>query len=239
MKGTILFLGSIVLIVSCSSPVKKNDALGELEFDVTGSETANVHFMKGHLLMHSFEYDDAAEAFRQAQQEDSTCVMAYWGEAMTYNHPIWQYQDYDKARAVLTKLGNSHTARIEKTGSELERDFLKAVDVLYGEGTKLERDKAYAAFMASLYQKYPDNHEVGSLYALSLLGSVPIGRSEEVYEQSAKISESILKENPKHPGALHYLIHADFPGQSVRPAALRGPREAAVRAFPQALPCRS
>jgi len=209
MKRTILFLGSIILIICCSTPVKKNGALGELTFEVRGSVAANVHFMKGHLLMHSFEYDDAAESFQQAQQEDPSCVMAYWGEAMTYNHPIWQEQDYDKARAVLTRLGNTRAERIAKTSSQLEKDFLEAVEVLYGEGTKPDRDKAYAAFMGSLYEKYPGNHEVASLYALSLIGSVPIGRSDEIYEQSAKISESILKENPNHPGALHYLIHAD------------------------------
>src|SRR5688572_25203201 len=209
MKKTIFFLGSIVLIVCCSSPVKKNDVLGELTFDVTGSEAANVHFMRGHLLLHSFEYEDAAEAFRQAQQEDSTCVMAFWGEALTYNHPIWQEQDYEKGKTALEKLGINHAERIEKTSSELERDFLKATDILYGVGTKPERDKAYADFMGSLYEKYPGNHEVASIYALSLLGSVSVGRNDETYQLSAKISQKILKANPTHPGALHYLIHAD------------------------------
>ena len=208
MKKKTLFLGSIVLAVACSSPSKK-DALGELAFNVTGSEAANAHFIKGHLLMHSFEYDDAADAFREAMQEDPSCVMAYWGEAMTYNHPIWQEQDYEEGKAALTKLGLTHQERIEKTSSELEKDLLRAADILYGEGTKPERDSLYANFMGSLYTKYPNNHEVASLYALSLLGSVHVGRDEEVYQQSAKISESILKENPNHPGALHYLIHAN------------------------------
>jgi tetratricopeptide (TPR) repeat protein len=209
MKRTILFIGSTILILCCSSPVKKNDALGEVAFNVTGSEAANDLFIKGHLLMHSFEYDDAAELFRLAQQEDTSCVMAFWGEAMTYNHPIWQQQDYEKGKAALEKLGVSHQARIDKTSSQLEKDFLKAADILYGNGTKTDRDSAYAEYMGSLYEKYPGNHEVAALYALSLLGSIPVGRNDDIYQQSAKISEGILKENPNHPGALHYLIHAD------------------------------
>jgi tetratricopeptide (TPR) repeat protein len=210
MKKTTLFLGSVVLAMACSSPSPtKEDALGELTFNVTGSEAANVRFIKGHLLMHSFEYDDAADAFREAIKEDPSCVMAYWGEAMTYNHPIWQEQDYEAGKAALTKLGPTHEDRIKKTSSDLEKDLLEAVDILYGEGTKPERDSLYANFMGSLYAKYPNNHEVASLYALSLLGSVQVGRDDEVYQQSARISESILKENPNHPGALHYLIHAD------------------------------
>jgi tetratricopeptide (TPR) repeat protein len=209
MKTTILFLASTIVILCCSSPVKKTDALGDVAFKVTGSEAANDLFIKGHLLMHSFEYDDAAELFRLAQREDTSCVMAFWGEAMTYNHPIWQQQDYEKGKAALEKLGVIHEHRIKKTSSELEKDFLKAADVLYGDGTKTDRDSAYAEFMGSLYEKYPDNHEVAALYALSLLGSVAVGRNDDIYQKSAKISENILKDNPNHPGALHYLIHAD------------------------------
>ena len=209
MKRTILFLGSILLVFFCCSPSEEEGALGEITFKVTGSEAANVHFIKGHLLMHSFEYDDARDSFRQAKREDPSCVMAYWGEAMSYNHPIWQEQDFEKGKAALMQLGLTHEERISKTMSEIEKDFLNAADILYGEGTKPERDKAYSNFMSTLYEKYPANHEVASLYALSLLGSVSVGRNEEVYQRSAKISESILKENPNHPGALHYLIHAD------------------------------
>jgi tetratricopeptide (TPR) repeat protein len=209
MKKTMLFLWSIILALCCSSPEKKTDVLGHIVFKVAGSETANGLFIKGHLLMHSFEYDDAAELFRLAQKEDPSCVMAFWGEALTYNHPIWQEQDYEKGKAALEKLGINHAIRIGKTSSELERDFLKAADILYGVGTKPERDKAYADFMGSLYKKYSGNHEVASIYALSLLGSVSVGRNDEIYQQSAKISENILKADPNHPGALHYLIHAD------------------------------
>jgi tetratricopeptide (TPR) repeat protein len=80
---------------------------------------------------------------------------------------------------------------------------------LYGEGSKASRDQKYADYMGKLYEKYPDNHEVASFYALALLGSVTVGRNDEVYQKSARVSEKILKENPRHPGALHYFIHAN------------------------------
>lgn len=197
-----------LLSVSCSSPPKKEDTLGELTFDISGSEEAKPLFLRGHLLMHSFEFTDAAEAFREAQKIDPECVMAYWGEAMTYNHAIWKEQDYEEGKNTLLKLGATPIDRIQKAKTELEKDFMRALEILYGEGTKIERDKAYADYMGKLYKKYPANHEVASLYALSLLGSVPVGRDENMYQKSARISESILKENPNHPGALHYFIHA-------------------------------
>jgi len=199
----------LFLSVACSPLSKKEDALGKITFDITGSEVVKPLFLKGLLLMHSFEFTDAAEAFREAQKTDPSCAMAFWGEAMTYNHAIWQEQDYEAGKNALLKLGKTPSERIEKARTALEKDFMKAVEVLYGKGTKIERDKTYAEFMGELYKKYPGNHEVASLYALSLLGSVPVGRDEIIYQKSARISESILKENPNHPGALHYFIHAN------------------------------
>lgn len=200
----------LLLIVSCS-PQKTEEKykLGELTFEVTGSDEAKAAFKKGHLLLHSFEYQDAAESFQEAQKIDPDFVMAYWGEAMTYNHSIWQEQDFEKGNATLLKLGKTPEERIGKAKTDLEKEFIKAIEVLYGAGTKATRDRAYSDYMAGVYERYPDNHEVASFYALALLGSVTVGRNDEVYQKSAQVSEKILKENPNHPGALHYFIHAN------------------------------
>jgi hypothetical protein len=60
----------------------QND-LGQTQFANSGSAAAQESFLRGLLLLHSFEYEDAAEAFRQAEQIDPGFAMAYWGEAMT------------------------------------------------------------------------------------------------------------------------------------------------------------
>ena len=201
---------SLLLIFSCSQKkTEEKYKLGELTFEVTGTEDAKAAFKKGHLLLHSFEYQDAAEAFREAQKIDPEFAMAYWGEAMTYNHSIWQEQDFEKGNATLQKLGKTSEERIGKAKTDLEKEFIKAIEVLYGAGTKATRDRAYADYMGGLYERYPENHEVASFYALSLLGSVTVGRNDEIYQKSAQVSEKILKENPNHPGALHYFIHAN------------------------------
>jgi tetratricopeptide (TPR) repeat protein len=206
-KYSVLLLS--FLVFACSTEKKETYKLGQLTFNVTGKEEAKAAFMKGHLLLHSFEYQDAAEAFQEAQKLDPDFVMAYWGEAMTYNHSIWQEQDFEKGKITLQRLGETPEARIAKAQTELEKEFIKSLEVLYGEGTKAARDKAYADYLGKLYEKYPDNHEVASFYALSLLGSVTVGRNDEVYQKSARVAEKILKENPNHPGALHYFIHAN------------------------------
>lgn len=191
-----------------SNFIQKESALGDVSFKVTGAEIAQPVFEKGLLLLHSFEYEDARTAFLETQQLDSTFVMAYWGEAMTYNHTLWQRQEKEDAIAALNKLAPDAASRALLVKTEIEQDFFKAIEILLGEGTKYERDLAYKNYMESLTKKYPNHHEVSAFYAISLLGSSRNGRNEELYEKSAQIAQGIIKENPQHPGALHYLIHS-------------------------------
>ncbi len=205
MKPHLLLL-LIVLLFSCKKELAKTDYLGVVDLEVSGSKKALPHFEKGLLLLHSFEYADAREEFLKAQELDPKMAMAYWGEAMTYNHSLWHEQDYDKGISALNKL-TSLDEDLKIT--PLENHFLEGVQILYKtEATKKQRDKDYALYMGELLKKYPENHEVAAFYALSLLGSVEDGRDDELFGKGAKIAQGILKENPNHPGALHYLIHA-------------------------------
>lgn len=205
MRYISLFL-TLFILISCQEKKPAIDSLGDVNVTVSGNKNALPHFEKGLLLLHSFEYEDAREAFQKAQKEDPEMPMAYWGEAMTYNHSLWQEQDYDAATTALAHLDEID---LNKNSSQLEKDLIKAVHILYKPKTeKKHRDVAYAEFMEGLYEKYPANQEVAAFYALSLLGSVPEGRDDTLYSKGAKIAQGVLKENPNHPGALHYLIHS-------------------------------
>lgn len=205
MKFTTSILALLILF-SCKQKEPNLKTLGVVDFDVTGKKSALPYFENGLLLLHSFEYEDAREAFQKAHQEDPHMVMAYWGEAMTYNHSLWHEQDYEAARAILANLDSTNA---KKNVSQLEEDLIQSVVILYQpKKEKTERDAAYSNFMEGLHTKYPDNQEVAAFYALSLLGAVPEGRDDDMYGKGAKIAQGILKENPNHPGALHYLIHS-------------------------------
>tara|TARA_R110002110_G_scaffold239011_33_gene454875 strand:- start:2264 stop:3778 length:1515 start_codon:yes stop_codon:yes gene_type:complete len=205
MKYSVITL-ALLLVFSCKKEKTKTDYLGIVNITISGKEKAIPHFEKGLLLLHSFEYEDAREEFIKAQQEDSLMPMSYWGEAMTYNHSLWGNQNYDNAAAALKHIENID---LYKQATELERDFVEAVQILYQpKMEKPERDVAYANFMEELSEKYPENHEISAFYALSLLGSVPEGRDDAIYGKGARIAKGVLEENPNHPGALHYLIHS-------------------------------
>src|SRR5262245_41248146 len=97
-------LAAILLVLFCIAvnPVKsQTNDLGKIDFPTSGSPEAQKLFIRGVLLLHSFEYEDAAEAFREAQKLDPGFAMAYWGEAMTYNHPVWVEVDVEKGKAAL------------------------------------------------------------------------------------------------------------------------------------------
>ncbi len=202
-----LFTFAGVALLATSVPQEAR--LGSIDFPNSGSHAAQADFIRGVLLLHSFEYVPSAEAFRAAQQADPDFALAYWGEAMTYNHPLWAQQDRDAAIAALTRLAATPEERAAKAGSEKERGWLAAIEALYtGDGDKYARDLAYRDAMRRMHEQHPDDHEVATFYALSLLGTSHEGRDFSIYMRSAAIVEDVFAENPDHPGAAHLLIHS-------------------------------
>ncbi|HXV86474.1 MAG TPA: hypothetical protein VD793_07230, partial [Gemmatimonadales bacterium] len=197
--------------------------LGQIHFPTSGAPAAQGKFVEGVLFMHSFEYAPAAAAFREAQQADPGFVMAYWGEAMTYNHPIWNQRDRAAALAVLARLAPSREARRARAPTERERLYLDAVETLYDEGPKPQRDSAYAQAMERLTRAYPDDAEARVFYALSLQGLSQGVRSTAAYMRAAAIAEEVFRDNPTHPGAAHVLIHS-YDDPTHAPLGLRAAR---------------
>jgi tetratricopeptide (TPR) repeat protein len=181
---------------------------GVVAFANGGAASAQTDFLLGLAQLHNFQYDAAAGSFRRAQSLDAGFAMAYWGEAMTYNHPIWAQQNLARARAVLAKLGDTPAARFAKTRTERERAYLATLDVLYGDGEKFDRDRRYALAMERLHAKYPDDIDATCFYALALLGTSHAGRDIPTYMQAAALMQPIFETHPQHPGAAHYLIHS-------------------------------
>ena len=207
-----LYLILVLIVAACSAPkeeqISEEDSLGVLNHQFSISEKAKEGFEKGLLLLHSFEYEDAREAFQEAVAADSTEMMAQWGEAMSYYKALWGLQDVEAGRAVMNRLGATKDERLSKAENELEADFWQALEILNGEAELKERHEAYVDYMAELHEKYPNNHEVGAFYALGLIWATDYGQVTAENKLSGRIAEGILKENPRHPGALHYKIHA-------------------------------
>ena len=200
-------LASLLAVLALTAVAQERN-LGHIDFPTSGSPEAQKHFIQGVLLLHSFEYADSKEEFQAASKLEPGFAMAYWGEALTYTHPIWVEQDANAGRAVLQRLAPTPEARAAKARTQREKEYLHAVELLYGEGDKVARDIAYADAMDRLRQKYPDDLEAASLYAVALMGTCQHERQYPVYMRAAAVAEEVFAKNPQHPGAIHYLIHA-------------------------------
>jgi tetratricopeptide (TPR) repeat protein len=199
-------------VLACQSPdpapQDSSIALGVLHHPFIISEVARPSFEKGLLLLHSFEYDDAHEAFQEAIAADSTQLMCYWGDVMTRYKALWGLQDIDAGRAIMAMVDSTEEARLTHAKDSLERDFWKGLEMLFGEGELLARNQKFCQHMSQLYEKYPGNEEVAAFYSISLLWSGDPTSAKEKALLSAQVADAILKQNPNHPGALHYKIHA-------------------------------
>ncbi|MGE0132374.1 MAG: tetratricopeptide repeat protein [Blastocatellales bacterium] len=208
-----------ILFVLAFSTFAQTTQLGRVVFPTSGLRQAQEHFLRGVAALHSFWYEEAVEAFQAATKADPDFAMGYWGEAMTYNHPIWLQQDYEAGRKALAKIKDTSklTAR--------EKAFIDALRALYGEGDKMARDLAYASAMEKIYREHPDDLEAAAFYSLSLLGLVrPGDKGFQRQMKAGAIALEVYQKNPNHPGAAHYVIHSfDDPEHAILalPAARR------------------
>jgi len=203
--------------------------LGSVSFPTSGAPDAQRELLRGLAALHSFWYPEARRHFERARELDPDFAMATWGEAMTYSHPIWHHVVVPRGRRVLEELGPTPEARAAKAPTEREREYLAAVEILYfGDGDPAQRNRDYEQAMARLSAHYPDDFEAAVFHALAIEGVAYGARSAEdrfpLLMKAAAILEELFDRKPRHPGVLHYLIHAyDDPVHAplgLRPARL-------------------
>jgi tetratricopeptide (TPR) repeat protein len=190
------------------SDAMAGEEVGHVHMDTSCSPAVAAYFDRALALLHNFWYARALEGFERVTSEDPECAIAYWGAAMTFNHPFWDppSQTDETVAWGLVQKGLSAPG-----ASARERLYLAAVAALYknaGAGAKSVRDQDYRDAMAAVYAQYPDD-ETALFYGLSILGAIPEGSEGfEQQEHAAKLFEAVYAHHPDHPGVLHYLIHA-------------------------------
>jgi len=206
---------------------------GKVDFPVTCTTAAQPEFTRGIALLHSFFYEEARRAFTSVAEQDPKCAMAQWGIAMTWWHPIWTPPNPDEMRA-----GKAAIDQALKIGTKTDRErgFIDALNIYYntpdsstpsqvgqschGPVGPRERVVAYEQAMRQLYEKYPNDFEVETFYAFAVLSTgyaTPTDTTLSKQLEAAALLEKLWKQNPNHPGVVHYLIHCyDFPALAER-----------------------
>src|SRR5206468_3810042 len=208
-------------------------AAGKVEFPISCASSVQSEFSRGVALLHSFFYEEARRVFTSVAERDPKCAMAQWGIAMTWWHPIWTPPTPDEMRAGKAAMEKAMSLN---AGSDRERGFITALNTYYNtpdssvaapvgqscHGPVGPRDRviAYEKAMRKLYDKYPDDVEVQTFYALAVLAvgyATPTDTTLANQLRAAAILEKLWKTNPQHPGVAHYLIHSyDYPAFAER-----------------------
>jgi tetratricopeptide (TPR) repeat protein len=184
--------------------------VGNISFPTSAKPEAQRHFLRGVAILHSFGWKQAITEFHAAQKAQPDFALAYWGESLAYNHPLNSQMDFKEPRAVLAKLGPDRAARLAKAPTDREKGFLSAVEDLWGEGDSRQRRIAYMNAMERLYKQFPNDDEVKTFYALSILSAASAvdDRTARMNVKAGALAMDVFKRNPSHPGAVHYIIHA-------------------------------
>jgi tetratricopeptide (TPR) repeat protein len=236
----------LILLASLTAPVfagetKKPavplfDGLGKHSRKVqTTAATAQRYFDQGLMFMFAYNHDEAVRGFRQAADLDPGCAMACWGIAlasgMNYNDPSFTPE---KAKAASEALARARQKAAGETAAN--KALIDALAQRYPDPAPKERadaEKAYSRAMKAAWEKYPEDADVGALYAESLMNLrpwdlwAPDGKPQLGTPEILRTLEAVLKLAPAHPLANHLYIHAveasPEPGKADAAAdALRG-----------------
>jgi tetratricopeptide (TPR) repeat protein len=186
----------------------------EVDFATSCGPDSQKAFKHAAWTLHSFWYPEALKEFTAVADAEPNCAMAYWGIAMSHWYPLW----YPPSPASL-KAGSDavEKAMAAPTKTDREKDYIAAIAAFYRDNDKLDhrtRALAYEKAMEQVYLKYPEDREAGVFYALALdTTAPPTDKTYANQKKAAEILNKLWKEQPNHPGVVHYLIHSDDSAQ--------------------------
>src|SRR6266481_920308 len=218
-KGTIAVLWAFGLFLLPNGRVASEQehgnheaggSLGRVEFRVSCSAEAQRSFTRGVALLHSFTYEESAEAFRDAAARDARCAMAHWGLAMTEYHQMWD--PYPGPAELQRGSAEIQKARELKPETPREKDYIVALGAFYDgweQRNHPARASAYRDAMEGVHARNPKDQEAAIFYALALVATAaPDDKTYGNQRKAAALLEPMFAAHPDHPGVAHYLIHA-------------------------------
>ena len=201
--------------------------LGTVHFQTSCSPSVGADFNHAVALLHSFEYDEARDAFSVILTKDVSCAVAQWGVAMSYFHGLWGEFNAPQGRAAAD--GARRLATVNPATTAREKAYIEAVAQVYRDeaikSAQADNNKpdtrgynrphrpsvvAYADKMSALHAAYPDDDEAAIFNALALdLASDPRDKTRAKELACDSILDPLFKKLPNHPGIAHYLIHCN------------------------------
>jgi tetratricopeptide (TPR) repeat protein len=221
MKTTAgVIMGAVLAVVFCTSGNASEplyDGLGTYSRKITTRNAkAQRYFDQGLALLHGFNHRGAIRSFQEAARLDPRCAMAHWGTAIAagphINYPLVPQPMAELAWKELT-LAKQNASN----ASEVERALIDALSKRYAYPQPEDRaplDQAYANAMREVWKRFPNDVDVGALFAEAMMDLRPWnqwtleGQPNPGTEEIIATLDAALKLNPRHPFANHLYIHA-------------------------------
>ena len=189
-------------------------SLGTVDFPSSCSRPAQVEFNRAVALLHNMTYPQAREAFQHVTAIEPACAMAHWGIAMTLFQPLWPTRP--SPQDLLQGWDEVQKAK-RGMGTQREQLFIAAAEAFFAEPASRDywsRIRSWESAMEHVYRSLPNDPEAATFYALAHLSVSTPATARANADRAAKILGSVLVRDPDHPGAMHYMIHAnDVPGR--------------------------
>ncbi len=192
------------------------ESLGQVDFPVSCAPSVQAEFNRGLALLHHMTYPLAFSAFERVTELDPECAMGHWGMAMTLFQPLWPTRPGDAE----LRRGWEAAQEAGRSGAVTERErlYVAAVGAFFdpsGSPDYWQRIDRWAEATTAVYEAYPEDLDAAALFALAQLAtSSRSGAPIEHQERAAEVLLAVHQQEPTHPGAVHYTIHAnDFTGR--------------------------
>ena len=219
---------------TCTRPRATLSKLGLVAFANSGRPAAQEPFLRGLALLHSFEYDEAAEGFRDAQQADPGFAMAFWGEALTYSHLLWGEDDPVAARAALARLAPTPPSASPRPARRGNGRSARPSSRCSSTPIWPSRVRGFADAMRKVAAEYPDDPDAAAFTSLALMfadyqGKLSATRSASAQIRRHRVCRARVSGQPRAPRrhALPDSCHRQ-PGHGAARSrcrqTLRGPR---------------
>ena len=223
-NGTMPWIISIALLIimTCSpqilaqhnhmhddAPIGKDDSIGEINFNANCGEEVQDDVNRALGMLHHMMYVIARDSFEQIAEADPNCAMAYWGISTTLFQPIWGTRPSDEDLQVGWE---NITKAMELVESNRERFLIESTAEFFREPESADfrtRIDRWVTGVDKAHDAYPDDADIASLYALTKMTEAQFTDNRgPLYDEAERILRRVFEQNPEHPGAIHYMIHA-------------------------------
>jgi hypothetical protein len=205
--------------ITDTAPVPRTTLLGGLgayHREIrTASAEAQRFFDEGLNLLYGFNHEEAFASFGRAATLDPRSPMPHWGMALALGTNINDPAPSDRVKKAFTHLADA--VRLAPNGSPTEQGLVTALTKRYVAdpvGDPLVREQSYSAAMGALSRQFPNDADVATLYAESMMNLHPWklykadGAPESWTPAIVATLERVLARYDRHPGANHYYVHA-------------------------------